>query len=338
MKKAAGAPALREEIEKLTTRLADARAEAAAAAERARPSRPRRSTAARELERGKAEAAAGRRAGARPGAPGGPGGRRAALGSLRHRRAPDDGPAPRREGPGRQGRGQAGRGAQEGRRPRAGPQGGQGRLETDRRVYMVQKGELDIAKDRHPELRRRNDALRKEHEELIDAVRQAAREEKRAQEGAAAASREAAAPARRPRPARARLAASRTSAARIAPSRSNPPRTATRAWRPSRSPRVRGRERRARSARAPGPRRPLTAAPPPGGVAQARADFPPHHPGQAALEQGAQHEQAKGQAPVGSARPFLGMSISKTANSSGPIPMPAMWDARATADERASHR
>ena len=59
-----------------------------------------------------------------------------------------------------------------------------GRLETDRRVYMVQKGELDIAHDRQAELRRRYDALRKEHEELIDAVRQAAREEKRAQEGA----------------------------------------------------------------------------------------------------------------------------------------------------------
>jgi chromosome segregation ATPase len=54
-----------------------------------------------------------------------------------------------------------------------------GRLETDRRVYMVQKGELDVAHDRYAELRRRHDALRKEHEELIDAVRQAAREEKR---------------------------------------------------------------------------------------------------------------------------------------------------------------
>ena len=64
-----------------------------------------------------------------------------------------------------------------------------GRLETDRRVYMVQKGELDIAKDRYQELKRRNDALRKEHEDLIDAVRQAAREERKAQEVAAAAAR-----------------------------------------------------------------------------------------------------------------------------------------------------
>ena len=61
-----------------------------------------------------------------------------------------------------------------------------GRLETDRRVYMVQKGELDVAKDRQAELKRRYDALRKEHEELIDAVRQAAREERKAQEAAAA--------------------------------------------------------------------------------------------------------------------------------------------------------
>jgi colicin import membrane protein len=53
-----------------------------------------------------------------------------------------------------------------------------GRIETERRVYMVTKGELDLAQDRYTELKRRNDALRKEHEELIDAVRQAAREER----------------------------------------------------------------------------------------------------------------------------------------------------------------
>jgi chromosome segregation ATPase len=57
--------------------------------------------------------------------------------------------------------------------------GARGRLETDRRVYMVQKGELDVAHDRHADLRRRYDALRKEHDELIDAVRQAAREDRR---------------------------------------------------------------------------------------------------------------------------------------------------------------
>jgi colicin import membrane protein len=72
-----------------------------------------------------------------------------------------------------------------------------GRLETDRRVYMVQKGELDVAHDRYAELRRRHDGLRKEHEELIDAVRQAAREEKRQLEQAAAP---AAAPTAGPAP------------------------------------------------------------------------------------------------------------------------------------------
>lgn len=68
-----------------------------------------------------------------------------------------------------------------------------GRIETERRVYMVTKGELDLAQDRYAELKKRNDTLRKEHEELIDAVRQAAREE-RAQAEKAAAKQAAAAP------------------------------------------------------------------------------------------------------------------------------------------------
>ena len=54
-----------------------------------------------------------------------------------------------------------------------------GRLETEKRVYMVQKGEIELANDRHAELRRRYDALRKDHDELLDAVRQAAQEERR---------------------------------------------------------------------------------------------------------------------------------------------------------------
>jgi hypothetical protein len=49
---------------------------------------------------------------------------------------------------------------------------------------MVQKGELELAADRYTELRRRHEALRKEHEELVEAVRQAAREERRLAEGA----------------------------------------------------------------------------------------------------------------------------------------------------------
>jgi colicin import membrane protein len=54
-----------------------------------------------------------------------------------------------------------------------------GRLETEKRVYMVQKSELELANDRYGELRRRHDGLRKDHDELIEAVRQAAREEQR---------------------------------------------------------------------------------------------------------------------------------------------------------------
>jgi chromosome segregation ATPase len=54
-----------------------------------------------------------------------------------------------------------------------------GRLETEKRVYVVQKGELDLAHDRYAELRRRHDQLRKEYDELVEAVRQAAREEQR---------------------------------------------------------------------------------------------------------------------------------------------------------------
>jgi len=57
--------------------------------------------------------------------------------------------------------------------------GARGRLETEKRVYMVQKGELELAQDRHAELRRRYDALKKDHEELMEAVRQAAREDRR---------------------------------------------------------------------------------------------------------------------------------------------------------------
>ncbi len=57
--------------------------------------------------------------------------------------------------------------------------GVRGRLETEKRVYIVQKGELELAADRYAELRRRHDALRKDHDELVEAVRQAAREDRR---------------------------------------------------------------------------------------------------------------------------------------------------------------
>jgi len=184
VRKAAGAPALREEIEKLTARLADARAEASAAAERAKALEAQSSNAVRELEREKAAAA---QAVAKARA-------EAAQASQAAAPAPSAVPAPAATDEGQllaeKDRADKAEAKLAELRKKAGDldrelKAARGRLETDRRVYMVQKGELDIAHDRHAELRRRYDAIRKEHEELIDAVRQAAREEKRAQEGAA---------------------------------------------------------------------------------------------------------------------------------------------------------
>src|SRR5512137_2882894 len=184
VKKAAGAPALREEIEKLSTRLADARAEAAAAAERARALEAQAASAARELERGRAEAAAALE--------------RARAESLQAAQAaaeplaappPPAGPDESQLRAEKERADKAEAKLAEVRKKAADLERdvkvAKGRLETDRRVYMVQKGEPDIAKDRYLELKRRHDALRKEHEELIDAVRQAAREERKAQEAAA---------------------------------------------------------------------------------------------------------------------------------------------------------
>jgi len=190
VKKVAGAPALREEIEKLTARLADARAEAGAAAERAKALEGQAASAARELERERAAAAqvvaqvrAQAAQAAQVPAPVAPVSASPDEGALRAEKERAD----KAEAKLAEVRKKAGDLERDLKAAR-------GRLETDRRVYMVQKGELDIAKDRHAELRRRYDALRKEHEELIDAVRQAAREEKRAQESASAASAPPAAP------------------------------------------------------------------------------------------------------------------------------------------------
>jgi colicin import membrane protein len=44
---------------------------------------------------------------------------------------------------------------------------------------MVQKGELELSQDRYAELRRRHETLRRDHDELVQAVRDAAREERR---------------------------------------------------------------------------------------------------------------------------------------------------------------
>jgi colicin import membrane protein len=52
----------------------------------------------------------------------------------------------------------------------------------------VQKGELELAQDRHAELRRRYEALKKDHDELCEAVRQAAQEDRHLAEGDAKAS------------------------------------------------------------------------------------------------------------------------------------------------------
>ena len=58
-------------------------------------------------------------------------------------------------------------------------------------MFVVQKGEIELAHDRYAELKRRYDGLRKDHDELVEAVRQAAREE-----------RQLAGPRRPPRPPR----------------------------------------------------------------------------------------------------------------------------------------
>jgi len=186
VKKAGGAPALREEIEKLTARLAEARAEAAAAAERAKALEAQAANAIREVEREKAAATQAVT-------------QARAQAAQAQQAAQVAAPAAQAAAPAATDEGQLL--AEKDRADKAEAKlaelrkkaadferdlkAARGRLETDRRVYMVQKGELDIAHDRHVELRRRYDALRKEHEELIDAVRQAAREEKRAQESAA---------------------------------------------------------------------------------------------------------------------------------------------------------
>jgi len=70
-----------------------------------------------------------------------------------------------------------------------------GRLETEKRVYVVAKSEVELAHDRYAELKRRHDALRKEHDELIEAVRQAAREERKLAERAERSGKGAGAPA-----------------------------------------------------------------------------------------------------------------------------------------------
>jgi len=168
-RKAGPVAALREELEKVTARLGEARAEGAAAADRARSLEGQVEKLSREAER---ERAARKQLEAAPPPPVAPPPPPPAAG-------PDEGllkaekeRADKAESKLAEARKKVGDLERELKTAR-------GRLETDRRVYVVQKGELDLAHDRYAELRRRHDALRKEHDDLIEAVRQAAREERR---------------------------------------------------------------------------------------------------------------------------------------------------------------
>ena len=179
-KKAGGAAALRTEIDKLSTRLAEAREEAAHMGDRARAAEAAAEKQRQELERLRAQAerkveqvapAAVAAPTPAPAAPAGVDPEKLAAEKERADKAESKLVEARK------------RVAEIEKDLKA----VRGRLETEKRVYMVQKGELELANDRHAELRRRFDALRKDHEELLDAVRQAAREERRQAESQQAA-------------------------------------------------------------------------------------------------------------------------------------------------------
>ena len=176
-KKLGGAVALREELEKVTRRLGEARAEADHQAELARAAEAARAKAVAEAERSKA-ALERKLAEPAPVAPVPPDVTelQARLGGEL---AAEKDRADKAEARATDLRKKLSEAEKELKVQK-------GRIETERRVYMVTKGELDLAQDRYAELKRRNDTLRKEHEELIDAVRQAAREERAQAEKAAA--------------------------------------------------------------------------------------------------------------------------------------------------------
>ncbi len=172
-KKAGGAPALRTEIDKLSTRLAEARAEATHQADRARSFELALEKQAKEMERLRAAAVR------KPEVPAAPTPAPVAVPAA----AAPPGVDPARLDVERERADRAEAKLAEVRKRLAelekDVKAARGRLETEKRVYMVQKGELELANDRHVELRRRYDALRKDHDELLDAVRQAAQEERR---------------------------------------------------------------------------------------------------------------------------------------------------------------
>jgi colicin import membrane protein len=172
-KKVGGAPALRTEIDKLSTRLAEARAEATHQADRARSFELALEKQAKEMERLRAAAVR------KPEVPAAPTPAPVAVPAA----AAPPGVDPARLDVERERADRAEAKLAEVRKRLAelekDVKAARGRLETEKRVYMVQKGELELANDRHVELRRRYDALRKDHDELLDAVRQAAQEERR---------------------------------------------------------------------------------------------------------------------------------------------------------------
>lgn len=175
-KKAGGAVALREELEKVATRLAEARTEATHQAEVARAAELARAKAVAEHDRVKT-ALDRKLAEPPPVAPVAP-----ELAEVQARLgaelAAEKDRADKAEARGVELRKKLSEVEKDLKVQK-------GRIETERRVYMVTKGELDLSQDRYTELKKRNDALRKQHDELIDAVRQAAREERQLAERAA---------------------------------------------------------------------------------------------------------------------------------------------------------
>jgi chromosome segregation ATPase len=176
-KKLGGAVALREELDKLAARLAEARAESAHQVEAARAAEGARARAVQEAERLKA--ALDRKLAEPPppvkaAPPPPPEG--SVEAELKVKLAAETDRADKTEARLTELKKKLAEVEKELKTSR-------GKGETDRRVFIVQKGELDLAHDRYAELKKRNDQLRREHEELIEAVRQAAREERQQAEG-----------------------------------------------------------------------------------------------------------------------------------------------------------
>src|SRR6266540_3477306 len=166
-KRIGGAPALRDEVDKLAARVAEARAEAEHQAARARGLEKDLEKAAAELARARAKAQEPAPTAAPPPAPVPlpvPGVDEAKLAAEKER-------ADRAETK-----------LIETRKKLADVdkdlKAARGRLETEKRVFVVQKGEIELAHDRYAELKRRYDGLRKDHDELVEEIRQAAREER----------------------------------------------------------------------------------------------------------------------------------------------------------------